>query len=284
MPPRRMTDDLGVGQPEHASADLPCLLNAISLLTNKVNKLQLDLESQKKINNKFNTAPANPHILNPVQRRFWDYPLALHFLLNLKHTILRFDGQNLSMWLENSATTITFVYKINQILIDSFLATLVDNDASSVLIVIVQTIDDSPKSLLSKQHPSPASLFLALKLHCDHSSCLDKLNTVRNLLTSFKDTGLQNTTKWLSLHQSIFANLVKWDVSLDYFYALLIQANVRLPDLVNHNVFEVLMHQSFNPTFANVSEATSSVVVPVAVVKHNASISAVSYTPPTQEY
>ncbi|MBW0479579.1 hypothetical protein O181_019294 [Austropuccinia psidii MF-1] len=134
-----------------------------------------------------------------------------------------------------------------------------------MLIVILQTIDDSTKSLLSKQHPSPASLFLALKLPWDH-----------------------NTAEWLNLHQSIFVNLVKWDVSLDEFYGLLVQADVRFPDLVNHNVFEVLMHQqlnnqSFNPTFDNVSEATSSVVVPVAVVNHNASISAISYTPPTRD-
>ncbi|MBW0493091.1 hypothetical protein O181_032806 [Austropuccinia psidii MF-1] len=295
MPPRHTTDDPGVGQPEHASDDLPRLLNAISSLTDKVNELQLDLESQKQMNNKFNAAPANHHILNPVQRRFWEDPLALHFSLNPKHTILRFDGRNFSMWLENFVTTITFVFKINLISIDNFLATLVNNDTSSVQIVILQTIDDSTKNLLSKQNPSPASLLLALKLCCDRSSRLDKLDTVRNLLASIKDTGPRNTAEWLNLHHSIFANLVKWDVLLNEFYGLLVQANVRLPDSVNHNIFEVLMHQQLNNqgsnlTFDNVSEAiqsaeaTSSVVVPVAVVDHNASISAIAYTPPTREY
>ncbi|MBW0529365.1 hypothetical protein O181_069080 [Austropuccinia psidii MF-1] len=227
-----MTDNPGFRQPEHASDDLPCLLNTISSLTDKVNELQLNMESQKQINNKFNAAPANPHILNPVQRWFWEDPLALHFSLNPKHTILRFN------------------------------ATLVDNNASNVQIVILQTIDESTKSLLSKQNPSPASLFLALKICCDRSS-----------------RHCQKPSCIFQRHQS-----EKYR-----------QADVCLPDSVNHNVFEVLMHQqlnnqSFNPTFNNVSEAiqsaeaTSSVVVPVVVVDHNASISAVAYTPPTREY
>ncbi|MBW0469400.1 hypothetical protein O181_009115 [Austropuccinia psidii MF-1] len=247
MPPRRTTDDLGIGQPEHVSDDLPYLLNAISSLTDKVNELQLDLENQKQINNKFNLTPANPHTLNHVQRRF--------------------------------VTTIKFVYKINQIAINNFLAPLADKDGSSVLLVILKTIDDLTKSLLSKTHSSPASLFSALKLRFDCSSRLDKLDNVRHLLASFKFTNLRNTTKWLNLHQEIFAKLLKWEVSLNEVYELLVQADLPLPDLVNHNVFEVLMHQ-----WLNTQEATSGVTFPIAIVDHNASISAVTYTPPIRDY
>ncbi|MBW0536969.1 hypothetical protein O181_076684 [Austropuccinia psidii MF-1] len=99
MPPRRTTKNLGIGKLEHVSDELLQLFNAISSLTNKVNELQLDLDSQKKLNNKFINAPANPHTLNPVQGWFWEDPLALHFSLYPKHTILHFDGRNFSMWL-----------------------------------------------------------------------------------------------------------------------------------------------------------------------------------------
>ncbi|MBW0522986.1 hypothetical protein O181_062701 [Austropuccinia psidii MF-1] len=141
---------------------------------------------------------------------------------------------------------------------DHFLATLVRKDASSVVIVILQTIDDSTESLLSKNNPSPESLFSAIKLRCNSSSRLDKLDTVRHLIASFKDTSSQNTAEWLNLHQEIFAKLVKWEVSLDELYGLLLQANS--------------------------ADATSGFVVPVAVVYHNESISAVAYTPPTWYY
>ncbi|MBW0476170.1 hypothetical protein O181_015885 [Austropuccinia psidii MF-1] len=188
MPPRWTTDNLGIGQPEHASDELLRLLNAISFLTDQVNELQINPENQKQINSRIGNALANSNTLKPVQQRFWEGPLALHVLLNPKHTILRFDIQNYSAWLDNFTTIITFVYKISQISIDKFLAMLNGNNASSMLIVILQTIDNSTKKLLSKQNSTPASLFLTLKLHCYCLSHLHKLGTVRNLIANIKVT------------------------------------------------------------------------------------------------
>ncbi|MBW0473951.1 hypothetical protein O181_013666 [Austropuccinia psidii MF-1] len=74
MPPRRTTNNLGIGQPENASDDLLQLLNAISSLVDKVNELQIDQENQKQIKSRIGNTLANSNTLNPVQRQFWEDP------------------------------------------------------------------------------------------------------------------------------------------------------------------------------------------------------------------
>ncbi|MBW0518766.1 hypothetical protein O181_058481 [Austropuccinia psidii MF-1] len=229
MPPRRTTDDLGVGQPEQDAEDIPRLFGQ---LTEKVQAPQLDLDTQKQLNQQLLNAPENQNLnqIEPVQRRFWKGPLALHFFLNPEYVMLGFDGKNYITWLECFSTTINFVYKIPPSAIDNFLPTLTNNDEASVLIVLLQTIDDSTKNRLSKPSITPSCLFLDIKRRCDSSERLDKLDLVRQLLCLIKNDKQRATSTWLLQYQEIYSKLIKWKLSIDEFYWLIVQAGLKIPD------------------------------------------------------
>ncbi|MBW0564213.1 hypothetical protein O181_103928 [Austropuccinia psidii MF-1] len=290
MPPRQSPDDLGIGQPEHSADNMSQLMSAVSSLTNKVQMLQIDLESQKQINQELARAPANQPS-NPVQRRFWEDPLSVHLSLNPKHVTLAFNGQNYLAWLEAFGTTIQFDFKIPMTSMDSFLPTLTANDDSSVKLILLQTIDDSTKNLISKTSSTLAGIFLAIKRRCDKCARLNKLETTKSLLALIKNDQPRNTAEWQQQHHELFSQLVKWEVTLDEFYGLIVQSDTRVPAGANASVFELLIHQCLNgqnstPTFDKVSEAiqaaeaTAMVAVPAAIIDHGASVSAASYYSP----
>ncbi|MBW0488904.1 hypothetical protein O181_028619 [Austropuccinia psidii MF-1] len=276
MPPGRTTEDLGTGQLETPHEDVTRLLSA------------------KGLNQDILSTPANQQ-LHPAQRRFWKDPLALHFSLNSKHAMLRFDGRNYVVWWENLTTTINFLFDNPSGPLELFLAGLDGSDKSSMMLVLLQTIDDSTKGPLSSCHKTLSSLFSAIKKPCDRSEPLDELDSIRRLITLLKDNQPRNTASWLNHHQQLFSQLVKWNTSLDELYGLSVQAGIKLPDGVNHNVFKILVHQRLNaqdvvPSFDKVSEvlqeveATASAAIPPAIVDQGASVSALRYHPPGKSY
>ncbi|MBW0485568.1 hypothetical protein O181_025283 [Austropuccinia psidii MF-1] len=204
---------------------------AVSSLTDQVQMLQIDLESQNQINQELSWTPENQPS-NPVQRRFWEEPLSVHLSLNPKHVTLSFDGRNYVTWLKAFGMTI------------------------HVKLILLQTIDNSTKNLISKTPSTSAGIFLEIKQHCDK---------------------------------------FKWEVTLDEFYGLIIQSDSKVPASSNSNVFELLIYQCLNnqdtiPTFDKLSEAiqadkaTSMVAFPAVVIDHGTSVSAVNYYPLGKTY
>ncbi|MBW0503188.1 hypothetical protein O181_042903 [Austropuccinia psidii MF-1] len=89
---------------------------------------------------------------------------------------------------------------------------------------------------------------------------------------------------WLQHHQDIFSKLVEWDITKNYFCELLVQTGIKILDSVNHNLFEIPIHQQLNsqginPTFDMVSdsiqssETTAILAVPSAPIDQGSSIS-----------
>ncbi|MBW0464063.1 hypothetical protein O181_003778 [Austropuccinia psidii MF-1] len=194
MPPRKSPDDLGVGKPEHSADNMSHLMLAVSSLTDQVQMLQINLESQKQINQELSWTLANQPS-NPVQRRFWEEPLSVHLSLNPKHMTFAFYVCNYVTWLKAFGMTIWFVFNVPMASTDSFLLTLPANDDSSFKLILLQTIDNSTKNLISKTPSTLAGIFLAIKQHCDKCVRLDKLVTSKSLLALLRDNWLQNTAE-----------------------------------------------------------------------------------------
>ncbi|MBW0551967.1 hypothetical protein O181_091682 [Austropuccinia psidii MF-1] len=275
MPPRQSPDDLGFGQPEHSADNMSSLMSVVGSLTDKAQMLQIYLESQKQINQELSWAPANQPS-NLVQRHFWEDPLSVHLSLNLKHVTLAFYGPNYVTWLEAFGMTIQFFFNVPMASMDS-LPNLTANDYSSFKLILLQTIEDSTRNLISKTSSTSAVIFLAIKRRCDNCAHLDKLEPAKSLLSLLKDDRLQNTSEWLQQNHELFSRLVI------------------VPASANANVLGLLIHKRLNyqdtiPTFDRVSEAiqaskaTAMVAIPDAVIDHGASVSAVSYYPPGKTY
>ncbi|MBW0462627.1 hypothetical protein O181_002342 [Austropuccinia psidii MF-1] len=127
------------------------LMSGINSLTEKVQMLQLDLESREKINPELSWAPENQPS-NPVQRKFWEDPLSVHFSINPKHVTLALNGKNYVTWVKAFRTTMQLIFNIPLASMDSFFPTITANDSCSVNSVLLQTIDNSTKNSIEKNH------------------------------------------------------------------------------------------------------------------------------------
>ncbi|MBW0475983.1 hypothetical protein O181_015698 [Austropuccinia psidii MF-1] len=153
MLPRKVADDDSSEKESHAN-ELSRVLEAVNALTSKVQSLQLDLDSQRRISQ----VPDD----NLIQRKFWKDPLTLHFSINPKKIYLSFDGKNFPMWKDTVLNTISYVYKVHNPIIPNFFKTITNNAESSFLLILRQTIDDSTQQLLS-DYNTTTSLFAALQ-------------------------------------------------------------------------------------------------------------------------
>ncbi|MBW0470853.1 hypothetical protein O181_010568, partial [Austropuccinia psidii MF-1] len=200
------------------------------------------------------------------------------------------ENSPLFRWKDTILNTISYVYKIHSPNISEFLKTIMNNDDSSFLLILRQTIDDSTKYLLS-DHNTASGLLDALQHRCNRSGCLDKLQITNQFLQILNSTDRRDTGSWLHSLQDIYAKFMSWKMSFSEFFGLLAQANIRVLETLNHNTFDILLHQHLNqqdtmPAFETVSEAiqaaetAATVVINPAIINLDASVLAMRYFPP----
>ncbi|MBW0554487.1 hypothetical protein O181_094202 [Austropuccinia psidii MF-1] len=213
--------------------------------------------------------------------RFWKDPLALHFSINPKNIHLSFDGKNFSLWKHTILNTISYIYKIHNPIILDFLKTIIHNDESSSLLILCQKIDDSTRHLLS-YYNTTSSLFDALQCQYDRSGRLGKLEITNKFLHILNSTEHRDTGSWLHSLQDIYTKFMSWKMSFLEFFGLLVKANIQILETLNHNTFNILLHQHLNqqdtiPAFETVLEAiqeaetAATVVINPAIIDLNAS-------------
>ncbi|MBW0502301.1 hypothetical protein O181_042016 [Austropuccinia psidii MF-1] len=243
MPPTKVADNDMSKRESHAN-ELLWVLAAVNALTSKVQSLQLDLDSQKRISQ----VPDD----NLIQRKFWKDPLTLHFSVNPKKIYLSFDGKNFPMWKDTILKTISY---------------------------------------LLSDYNTTSSLFAVLQRRCARSARLDKLDTTNKLLNILRTTEHRDTSSWLHSLQETYARLMSWKMSFSECFGLLVQANIEVPETLNRNTFDILLHQRLNhldttPSFETVSEAIqaaetdATVVINPEIIDLDASASAMHYFPP----
>ncbi|MBW0516956.1 hypothetical protein O181_056671 [Austropuccinia psidii MF-1] len=106
------------------------------------------------------------------------------------------------------------------------------NDESSFLLILRQTIDESPRHLLS-DYNTTSSLFDALQRRCDRSGRLNKLEIITQFFHILNSTEHRDTGSWLRSLQDIYAKFMSWKMSFSEFFGLLAQANIQIPETLN---------------------------------------------------
>ncbi|MBW0549474.1 hypothetical protein O181_089189 [Austropuccinia psidii MF-1] len=246
MPLKEASDDHNVGT-KGSQSDLFQVLDAVDASTSKVQCLQLKLYFHKQVRQ----SPHND--FNPTLLLFSKDLLSLHFSVNPRKLIPTFNSRNFLAWREELSISISFVYKLK----------------------------DQPIS----------AMFDELQQHCNKSEHFDKLEVIHQFITILNHSGSSNTSQWLFQHLEIYSKLLSWQVSLSELCVLFLQASHKTQDNVNKSTFDVVLHNhlgrlNFPATFESVSKAIQASetaamsVVPVALIDHDVSVSAVQYFPP----